>query len=113
MHPPEVTGPNPLQCLQQATPTRSSRSTRPDEDQLLVALAVEWLPYGGPPADQIWERFGISAEHYWHRLCYLLTLRRWLRLLDAPTIARIRTHAMAQFNPSRPQHTPPRTQPTQ
>ena len=109
MHPTQINRPHRPGRHGIAT-ARSSRSTRPDEDQMLVALAVEWLPYGGPPAEHIWERFGINTEHYWHRLCYLLTLRRWLRLLDATTVARIRAQAMPQFNPPRSHQTYPAAQ---
>ncbi|MFC9837871.1 hypothetical protein ACFVKB_29275 [Rhodococcus sp. NPDC127530] len=66
---------------------------------MLVSLAVTWLPYGSPPPEQIWEGFGISPEHYWHRLRYLLTHRRWLHLLDATTVTTLRMKAMTQLNP--------------
>ncbi|KAF0965811.1 hypothetical protein MLGJGCBP_01003 [Rhodococcus sp. T7] len=86
----------------------ASRSSHLDDDHMLVTLAIAWLPYEGPPQERIWEQFGISSERYWHRLDYVVTLRRWSRFLDATTIAGIRTQATAQLGPPNQRKEPPR-----
>lgn len=80
---------------------QSGRRIRPDEDRMMLDLAVEWLPFGGPNDDDIWVRFGIGPMQFWHRLCYLLTLPKMLRLLDAAVVSALKAQAMTQFNPPR------------
>ncbi|RZL79434.1 MAG: hypothetical protein EOP32_19460 [Rhodococcus sp. (in: high G+C Gram-positive bacteria)] len=78
-----------------------------DDDHLLVDLAVTWLPYGEPPPEEIWIRFGLNPDQYWSRLCYLLALGSWRRHLGMETGEQIRTLALAHFHP-----TSQRTRPT-
>ena len=68
---------------------------------MLVNLAVTWLPYGGPPPEEIWIRFGLHPDQYWRRLCYLLALGSWRRQLDRETGEQIRTLAQAGLHPTR------------
>ncbi|RZL79438.1 MAG: DUF3263 domain-containing protein [Rhodococcus sp. (in: high G+C Gram-positive bacteria)] len=90
-------------------PERRSRTTialptnrnLPDDDQAMLALAVEWIPLGGPKEEDIWARFGFGAMPFWHRICYLLTRPKWLQLLNTATVAELQAQAMAQFNPPR------------
>ena len=92
-HLPDVTS--------QATETyTSSRRVHPDEDQLMLDLAVEWLPFGGPKEQEIWVRFGVRPTHFWHRLCYLLTLRETVSILDDTVITKLKSQAATQFNRS-------------
>ncbi|TQC45424.1 hypothetical protein EEB14_31720 [Rhodococcus sp. WS4] len=71
-----------------------------DDDHMLVGLAVTWLPYGGPPPEEIWLRFGLKPDQYWSRLCHLLALNSWRRRLGRETVEQIRTLALAHFHPT-------------
>ncbi|MDF3306771.1 DUF3263 domain-containing protein [Rhodococcus sp. T2V] len=81
--------------------TQSANGNLPDDDQAMLALAVEWIPLGGPKEDDIWARFGFGPMPFWHRICYLLTRPKWLQLLNATTITELQDQAMTQFNPPR------------
>jgi len=69
-----------------------------DDDHTLVNLAVTWLPYGGPPPEEIWIRFGLNPDQYWSRLCHLLALGSWRRHLGMETGEQIRALAVAHFH---------------
>ncbi|MDV6286618.1 DUF3263 domain-containing protein [Rhodococcus jostii] len=84
-----------------ATVTQSANRNLPDDDQAMVALAVEWIPLGGPKEEDIRARFGFGPMPFWHRICYLLTRPKWLKLLNAATITELQAQAMTQFNPPR------------
>lgn len=64
----------------------SKAATRPCDDQLLLELAIEWLPFNGPSSEDIWVQFGIDRTQFWQRISCLLGYRRWTWLLDAPTV---------------------------
>ncbi|WP_158306516.1 DUF3263 domain-containing protein [Rhodococcus opacus] len=38
----------------------------------ILEFACRWLPYGGPPADEIWIGFGMTAPRYEQRLAKIL-----------------------------------------
>jgi len=38
------------------------------EDHELLTFAVSWLPYDGPPSDELLVRFGMTRERYLTRL---------------------------------------------
>ncbi|GFG51486.1 hypothetical protein [Mycolicibacterium agri] len=38
------------------------------EDHELLTFTVSWLPYGGPPSDELLVRFGLTRERYLSRL---------------------------------------------
>ena len=87
-------------------PERRSRNTvilpanrnLPGDDQAMLALAVEWIPRGGPKEDDIWARFGFGPMPFWHRICYLLARPNWLQLLNTDTITELQDQAMTHFN---------------
>ncbi|MDH6291292.1 DUF3263 domain-containing protein [Rhodococcus opacus] len=41
-------------------------------DEAILEFARRWLPYGGPPPDEIWVEFGMSTHRYEHRLLSML-----------------------------------------
>ncbi|WP_279102279.1 hypothetical protein [Gordonia bronchialis] len=46
--------------------------TLSQEESLLLQCAVDWLPYGRPPDDLIFLRFGVSPTDFAIRLCEVL-----------------------------------------
>ncbi|MFE3058779.1 hypothetical protein [Nocardia sp. NPDC059239] len=42
-------------------------------DDMVFVLAVKWLPFGGPPAEDIWMQFGVAPGQFWLRLLDQLT----------------------------------------
>jgi hypothetical protein len=64
----------------------SKAAARPCEDQLILELAIEWLPFNGPSSEDIWVRFGMDGTQFWERISSLLGYRRWTWLLDEPTV---------------------------
>ena len=34
----------------------------------IVAFAVRWLPFGGPPAEDVYVTYGLTYEHFRERL---------------------------------------------
>ncbi|ABG99142.1 hypothetical protein RHA1_ro08095 (plasmid) [Rhodococcus jostii RHA1] len=83
------------------TVTLPANRNRPDDDQAMLALAIEWIPRGGPKEEDIRARFGFGPMPFWHRICYLLTRPNWLQLLNTATITELQAQAMTQFNPPR------------
>jgi hypothetical protein len=65
------------------------------EDHEVLKFAVSWLPYDGPPDDEILVRFGLSKERYLQRLRQTVvdhlhrihpdTAARLVKLCDAAT----------------------------
>ena len=49
----------------------------PTEKDEVLRLARIWVPYGGPPPDEIFERFGITPQHFADRV------RQSLQKLDS------------------------------
>jgi hypothetical protein len=41
-------------------------------DTAILEFACRWLPYGGPPADEIWVGFGMTMPRYEQRLAKIL-----------------------------------------
>lgn len=39
-----------------------------DEEQAIIDVALLWLPYGGPPEEEILVRFGMSEQRFRARL---------------------------------------------
>ncbi|UOT05691.1 hypothetical protein MPY17_08080 [Rhodococcus opacus] len=64
----------------------SNAATPPCEDQLILDLAIEWLPFNGPSSEDIWLQFGIERTQFWERISCLLAYRQWAWLLDVPTV---------------------------
>lgn len=73
--------------------------TAPAEDHQIVALAVKWLPFGDPSAEDIWVQFGIPPSQFWQRVAYQLTRRKWHHLLDADTLSALQARAMTKLLP--------------
>lgn len=84
-------------------PSRSSQMTSPRsriEDDLVVNLAVEWLPYGGPPVEEIWVRFGLKGHKYWNRVLALVTVKARRGPLSSETVKQIQALALSRLHPS-------------
>ena len=43
------------------------------EDERVLDLAVNWLPFGGPPPEEIWVQFGVDPSRFWQRVQRVLT----------------------------------------
>jgi hypothetical protein len=41
-------------------------------DAAILEFARRWLPYGGPPPDEIWVEFGMSTRRYEQHLLTML-----------------------------------------
>ncbi|MGW5518790.1 hypothetical protein [Nocardia africana] len=41
----------------------------------MVRLAEAWLPFGGPPDEEIFIRFGLTRRAFWAKLEAVLTPR--------------------------------------
>ena len=37
-------------------------------DEQMIGFAISWAPYGGPPNDEVFVRFGLSRTRYLTRL---------------------------------------------
>jgi hypothetical protein len=72
------------------------RVSSPDADEIamIIALAVEWLPFSGPSAEDIWVRFGIRPHHFWHRVADELRHPTWHLSLGVVTISALQDRAM-------------------
>ncbi|PSR69563.1 hypothetical protein C8258_00155 [Nocardia sp. MDA0666] len=46
-----------------------------DEEQAIIDFAVLWLPYGGPPDEEILVRFGMSEQRFRARLADIVADR--------------------------------------
>lgn len=46
----------------QTAPSKNERLT--SEHELIIGLAQRWRPYGGPPAEEIFQLFGISKPQF-------------------------------------------------
>ncbi len=46
---------------QRGSLTRTGRTMPSTEEERILALAIEWLPFEGPPPETIWVKFGIDA----------------------------------------------------
>ena len=82
---PEPVGAAPLQAIPQR---------RPIEDDLIIYLAVNWLPYGGPPIEIVWVSFGLTKLQYWRRVHDLATQRARCRPCDTETLEQLRASAI-------------------
>lgn len=85
-------------CQTAVAPT--ANSNRRDDDQVMLCLAIEKIPLGGPSEEEVWARFGFGLMSFWHRICYLLTCEQRLQL-HPDTITELQDQAMRQFNPPR------------
>src|SRR6476661_275795 len=101
MSEPGIAKPLRPECRSRTTVTQSANGNLPDDDRAMVALAIEWIPRGGPKEEDIWARFGFGPMPFWHRICYLLTRPNWLKLLNTATVTELQAQTMAQFNPPR------------
>lgn len=78
--------------IERAASRRSRGINR--EDHEVLTFAVMWLPYDGPPGDEILVRFGLTKDRYMDRLRQTIdehrgqihpdTAARLLRLCDGP-----------------------------
>ena len=68
-----------------------------DENQLILILVLEWLPFGGPPQDEVWVLFGLAPEHFWARVCHLISEPGWLNIVDDVTREKIRSLAILRL----------------
>ncbi len=59
------------------------------EDHQVLAFAVMWLPYGGPPGEETLVRFGLTRDRYLDRL--RLTICRHRSRIHPNTAARLFT----------------------
>ncbi|WP_143548981.1 hypothetical protein [Rhodococcus sp. ACS1] len=75
----------------------SNAAARPCDDQLILELAIEWLPFNGPSSEDIWVQFGIDRTQFWERISCLLRYRRWTWLLDASTIRALSEQAATKL----------------
>jgi len=58
-------------------------SRLPQESNQLIRLAQSWIPYGGPPADEVMVQFGMTTARF------LDALRQTINQSDCdPSIAR-------------------------
>jgi hypothetical protein len=55
-----------------ATTAAARRALWWSERAEMVAFALRWAPFGGGDAEDIWVRFGISADTYFQRLHAIL-----------------------------------------
>jgi hypothetical protein len=51
----------------------------PERSAEIVQLARQWAPFGGPPEDEIYVRFGITRECFMQRLAEVNSRRGWER----------------------------------
>lgn len=63
------------------------------DDRLALALAVEWLPFGGAPTEHIWVQFGVNAELFSQRLRGLLAQPETRKVLSQETVEILRAQA--------------------
>lgn len=78
----------------------SANCNRWADDQVMLNLAIEKTPLGGPKEEDVWALFGFGLMSFWHRICYLLTCEQRLQL-HPDMITELRDQAMRQFNPPR------------
>jgi len=59
-------------------------------------IAQQWLPFGGPPAEEVLVRFGITLETFYRRLNYIISA-------EQPSAT---TTALAELARTKLSHTP-------
>ncbi|RYE43130.1 MAG: hypothetical protein EOP24_29640 [Hyphomicrobiales bacterium] len=64
--------------LRQAQHTRR-HGQWPSEQEELIRFARIWAPYGGPPPEEVFVRFGITAKSFAERIRHMLVASRYDR----------------------------------
>lgn len=97
---PRLLGPSPDigDCPRMAKPPEGNRRDALDSfDQALIDFVLSWVPYGGPPVDEILPRFGILSYELADRVREIasVALRRNLsaenRIRVAQALAAVRS----------------------
>ncbi|QYB04238.1 hypothetical protein I1A62_45430 [Rhodococcus sp. USK10] len=65
--------------LRQATLTRQHSGRWPTEQEELIRFARIWAPYGGPPPEEVFVRFGITSTAFAERIRQMLATSRYDR----------------------------------
>lgn len=79
-----------------------------DEEQAIIDFAMLWLPYGGPPDEEILVRFGMSEQRFRARLAAIVSDRgtsvdrAWRQ--HAAVVLRPYLGSAPQFDPSGTSH---------
>lgn len=45
------------------------------EERLMLRMALQWAPYGGPPAELLFTEFGMEEDVFWHRFGSVVSAR--------------------------------------
>lgn len=54
--------------VRRAPSARSKRPAVSSVDRSMVEMACRWMPFGGPPAEDIMVNFGLTPNDYYRRL---------------------------------------------